>query len=320
MASRQSVFVLQPGGIGDGLLSLVALQSLRPVLESMEVTFSGHPALESFSCAAGHTQQFLPLTHPYLRALFHSGPSQEAMEYWHKLERIIAWLPWWTATFEANLARLHLESLIIAPQEPFVPDLHVAHHLARTLTPMGGNGQADLTAPLLMLGRRWQSDEWSCRIRSRMRLAVCIGSSRSYKNWPISAFAELCSMCEHELDAQITLIMGPREESVHSPSALRAFSPNVQRVTSIPLAEVAELLLTHSVYVGNDTGVSHLAALIGVPTVVLFGSTAPERWAPIGPRVHSLRSRPLSHLTVGTVFDAISNLCERTASSGIADG
>ncbi|MEE9264659.1 MAG: glycosyltransferase family 9 protein, partial [Vicinamibacteria bacterium] len=42
------------------------------------------------------------------------------------------------------------------------------------------------------------------------------------------------------------------------------------------------------VYVGNDSGVSHLAAASGAPTIALFGPTDPSMWAPLGPQVEIL--------------------------------
>ena len=43
-------------------------------------------------------------------------------------------------------------------------------------------------------------------------------------------------------------------------------------------------------YLGNDSGPSHLAAMLGIPTEVLFISTNPEVWKPLGPRVKLLRA------------------------------
>jgi ADP-heptose:LPS heptosyltransferase len=50
------------------------------------------------------------------------------------------------------------------------------------------------------------------------------------------------------------------------------------------------LLRKARAYVGNDSGVSHLAAAFGAPSIVLFGPTDPRVWAPLGPRVRTLRA------------------------------
>jgi ADP-heptose:LPS heptosyltransferase len=54
---------------------------------------------------------------------------------------------------------------------------------------------------------------------------------------------------------------------------------------------LAAVLARAGLYVGNDSGVSHLAAAAGCPTVALFGPTDPALWSPVGPRVRAIRSR-----------------------------
>ena len=44
-----------------------------------------------------------------------------------------------------------------------------------------------------------------------------------------------------------------------------------------------------AVYVGNDSGPSHLAGICGVPTVAIFATTAPQVWRPLGPKVVTLQ-------------------------------
>jgi ADP-heptose:LPS heptosyltransferase len=58
------------------------------------------------------------------------------------------------------------------------------------------------------------------------------------------------------------------------------------------LLALAALLARVDVYLGNDSGVSHLAAALGVPTVAIFGPTDPRIWAPRGPRVTVLWGGP----------------------------
>ena len=55
------------------------------------------------------------------------------------------------------------------------------------------------------------------------------------------------------------------------------------------LGELVELLQASGGFIGNDSGVSHLAAFLGLPTVVIFGPSDPLRWKPIGPAVRTLR-------------------------------
>ena len=82
---------------------------------------------------------------------------------------------------------------------------------------------------------------------------------------------------------------------------------------------LAAILAQAGVYVGNDSGVTHLAAATGAPTLALFGPTDPAVWAPIGERVRVLRGdgASLETLTLDTVRAAVSAL---RGARGIAAG
>lgn len=70
------------------------------------------------------------------------------------------------------------------------------------------------------------------------------------------------------------------------------------------LGELGAMLAGASLYIGNDCGISHLAAAVGANTLALFGPTNPQVWAPRGPRVQVLHSEDLDQLSVEQVLDA----------------
>jgi hypothetical protein len=125
------------------------------------------------------------------------------------------------------------------------------------------------------------------------------GSPR--KNWPLDRFLALAG----RLPLPVRWICGP-EESL--PGAVRMDN----------LAEVAAWLGTATGFIGNDSGITHLAAAVGVPTLALFGPTDPSIWAPRGPNVTVLQAEPISALTIERVLNAFNQLLDlssRPASS-----
>ena len=60
------------------------------------------------------------------------------------------------------------------------------------------------------------------------------------------------------------------------------------RIENLALREVGSVLSRSRAFVGNDSGITHLAAYLGCPTVALFGPTDPAVWGPIGRRIHIL--------------------------------
>lgn len=110
------------------------------------------------------------------------------------------------------------------------------------------------------------------------------GSGGSKKNWPTANYAAL-SAALIERGRNVTWCLGPAEEDLVTP--IRA---NVLRCTS--LAELAGHLANAALYVGNDAGITHLAAAVGCATIALFGPTDPTVWAPQGEHVTVLRGTP----------------------------
>jgi ADP-heptose:LPS heptosyltransferase len=76
-------------------------------------------------------------------------------------------------------------------------------------------------------------------------------------------------------------------------------------MTNAPLLEVAARLKNCSTYLGNDSGVTHLAAMLGVPTIALFGPSNPHMWRPVGPWVQVLYNPELENILVEVVLDTL---------------
>jgi ADP-heptose:LPS heptosyltransferase len=122
-------------------------------------------------------------------------------------------------------------------------------------------------------------------------VALHPGSGGAEKRWPAEAFAALAEALAAR-GMRLLLIEGPQDAEVaravlrHLPASDLA----VPVVRGLSLGALAALLGRCAGYAGNDSGVSHLAALLGVPTAALFGATDPALWAPLGPRVTVVRA------------------------------
>lgn len=116
-------------------------------------------------------------------------------------------------------------------------------------------------------------------------LSVHMGSGSARKNWPATCFEELAAgLAEGRPWLHVS---GPAETGAADHS--RGLSRRVH-ARQLPLGQLAALLARAGLHVGNDAGVSHLAAAVGVPTLALFGPTDPGVWAPVGRAVRALRA------------------------------
>jgi ADP-heptose:LPS heptosyltransferase len=111
------------------------------------------------------------------------------------------------------------------------------------------------------------------------------------KNWPLEKFNELAS----QLPLLVEWCAGPEEQL-----------PGAHRFDN--LLELATWLNGARLYIGNDSGISHLAAATGMPVLVLFGPTDPAIWAPRGDNVSVMRSEPLQGLESAALLPEILRL------------
>jgi ADP-heptose:LPS heptosyltransferase len=72
--------------------------------------------------------------------------------------------------------------------------------------------------------------------------------------------------------------------------ALLSREPGAVCARDLPPRVLGPLLAQSGSFVGNDSGVTHLAAASGARTLALFGPTDPAQWAPVGPAVKALRA------------------------------
>jgi heptosyltransferase-2 len=125
---------------------------------------------------------------------------------------------------------------------------------------------------------------WTARLPTGF-LAVHPGSGSPSKNWPAACFAALVEGAR--MGGDWLLVQGPADQA--SARQLRPLAGAVL-ASDLPPRTLGAILARAGAYVGNDSGVSHLAAAWGAPTVALFGPTDPALWAPLGPQVHVMKA------------------------------
>jgi ADP-heptose:LPS heptosyltransferase len=94
------------------------------------------------------------------------------------------------------------------------------------------------------------------------------------------------------------------DASPHSLARYRAF----RTLCDAPLREIKQLLSTASLFIGNDSGPAHMAGALGLPTVVLFGSSDPAIWGPWRTPCEVLGPGDIMRIEVRDVIDALSRL------------
>jgi heptosyltransferase-3 len=136
------------------------------------------------------------------------------------------------------------------------------------------------------------------------RILIHPGSGSPRKNWPRENWCRLID----QLGLPVSLILGEAERSNGEEAFTSAKRLGVKplHLVNAPLEELVDALSHCRLFVGHDSGISHLAAASGARCVLLFGPTEPACWAPPAPNVRVLRNRsdPAS-LSVDVVRDAV---------------
>ena len=142
--------------------------------------------------------------------------------------------------------------------------------------PWPANGASPPPEPVRTGGRRaLESAGWDGRAR---RVSVHPGAGGLVKRWPAAGFAAALRRFLDGRRAAAVLTEGPADRD--AVSAMRAELGDRASVLAHPsLVDLAGALACARVYIGNDSGVSHLAASVGVPAVVLFDG-ANVAWRP----------------------------------------
>ena len=274
-APGDGVLVLFPGALGDFVCFLPTLFALRqrhtgPMLIVAQPALYELVNLPDSKATAIHRRE--------VADLFAPGPLAVATK---ELFGGFGWTYSWTGFDDTNfLARLVTATggtVRVYRFRGMEPGEHASDYYARCI-------RARAEKPVtLVTDTLWARDFVERnRLGDRKLLVIHAGSGAPAKNW--QGCMEVIRCWRQRCDDAIVLLRGPAErESDRLP-------PGVICVSGLSLPQVAALLQRCDVYLGNDSGISHLAGAVGARGVVLFGPSDPAVWAPRGGALHILHA------------------------------
>jgi heptosyltransferase-2 len=308
-ASPSHILVVRGGAIGDFILTLPVLAALRRRYPQARLTLLGRPHIAALAQAGGLADEVRSVEDRRLAGFFvHEGDlDPEFASFFARFDLVVSYLYDPEAVFRQNLARCSRARFIAGPHRPdeSLPT-HATEVYLKPLEQLGIVG-AD-PVPRFHIGA-------SCPPvatpgpRPAPSVALHPGSGSERKNWPEERWDALI---RHLLDAtalDVLLVGGEAEGGRLDRLAAGRSSPRLHLARHLPLLDLARCLTGCSAFAGHDSGISHLAAALGLPGVILWGDSAEAVWRPVSDRCILLRDpRGLAGISVSQVLEALESL------------
>jgi heptosyltransferase-3 len=287
------ILVLRGGALGDFIVTLPALAALRARWPAAEIELAGNATAAALAVARG----ILTAAHSQQEArwaeLFSTGPLTPRFAAWLATYDLV--VNFWPDP-EGELAR-HFPR---HPRQDFLtgsalpPTSPAAQHFINCLASLGVSG----VAPHLLIEPLPAAVQGDSPAHGRI-VVLHPGSGSPRKNWPLERWRELAAWLARDPRFELAIVAGPAEPPDPIPGIGR-----VLRERS--LEELVGCLKRCTLFVGHDSGISHLAAAAGARGVLLWGATDAARWAPPTPRMTIVSAGgDLAALPLATVQSAV---------------
>ncbi len=271
------------------ILSLPALRALREAHRGSFVTVIANPAYFELLNGRYYADRVLSIDRADVSACLAGRPrGGDGVEFlFREADLVVNWLPGPSDEFSIRLAGLGPGRLLSAAPvrrpaggrhrtEIFFDAIGRAPKGDETDHPTLFPSEADREAGRQALGR--------LGLTGLPLIAIQPGSGSPSKCWPAERYVSLASRLRERLGLIPVFFLGPAEGR----SSLKPVGGELSSfpvVRDLPLPALSGALQQCRVYVGNDSGVTHLAASLGLATIALFGPTDPAEWGPRGARV-----------------------------------
>jgi len=266
---------IHPGALGDVLLAIPALRALRTQHPGRPLVLAAQPRLGHLLASLALIDRAIDFESLGLGALFTAEPGRVGPPALVRAGRVVCWFGSRDPLFVDNLRTLAPGAVVAAPG---ADDLPVWRHLRRTVGAPVDGGTASIPVPeaALVAGRQALRDAGWDGVKPFILLHPGAGSVA--KRWPVDGFAAVTGALRGAGSLAVAVHCGPAD--VDAAAALAGvLGPEVIVLRAPQLLTLAGALAGAALYLGNDSGVSHLAAAVGAPSVALY-TRALLAWRP----------------------------------------
>lgn len=273
--------VLRGGATGDFILTLPALQALRSACPYAEIELACYPHIGGLALAAGLVDRITSLDRREFATIFSNRPQfdTEFVDYILGFEAIISYLYDPDQVAVANLNSAGAKRVIYG--NPIIAGRHATDQLNGPLDELDLPVAKQRHATLQLAREHLDTGRQRAHELGGQPVVIHPGSGSPTKNWPLENYIALAGLIGAATGVPVVFSVGEADHEIEQALAAR----QLPVLKGLSLVELAAMLAHARAYVGNDSGITHLAAAMGIPVVGLFGPTDPSLWAPRGPNV-----------------------------------
>ena len=302
---KRTVVMIHPGALGDVLLAVPAMRWLRSRFPDHRLVLCAGPEVSSLLTTCDIVDEWASLQAREAASLFaESGQLAPRWQEWlSSCDLALGWMQDAEGTFAARLQSFGARQAIV--RSPFSDDLKAIHQSDRFLEIFGEDpgesvegfspsGGSTLGPPAQEYLRQWGFSD------SATLVFIHPGSGSRAKCVGLEILVSVVEAIQDK-GAIPVILEGPADQ-IQVEGLLHALPTQPFVLKGLDLVTIAGLLVQGRLFIGHDSGLTHLAALVGIPTVALFGPTDPERWAPRGAQVTILTGGPSLEIQASQVL------------------
>jgi heptosyltransferase III len=302
------ILVIRGGAIGDFILTLPALKALRDSNPGARIEILGYKHIAVLTENRFYAEAVRSIEYGALSGFFARGAvlPDDLGDYFRSFDLILSYLYDPDRIFEENLGRAGARKILAGPAK-IDNHSHAARQLAKPLEELGLE-VVDLAAKIFPSSEDRQFAREFLGGRAQRVVALHPGSGSEKKNWPLEQWIQLANRVLGQRASRnggfpaadlgkrrsgdrrsLMLIAGEADDSQVARLEREWKDRDVRFAKNLPLPHLAAVL-EGTVFVGHDSGISHLAAAAGADCVLLFGPTDPAIWAPRNEKVQVIRA------------------------------
>lgn len=285
------ILIIRGGGIGDFILTLPAMYALRKHYLNSYIEVMTHLRFFKLVENKFYANSACSIDQAALSQFFLQGGNVSIMkDYFKSFDLILSYVPDKDDIFQKNLERVNKKKIVFHASFPETQTKqHIIDHL---LTPVKNLGiKIDINSPQIFLKDEHKNCASNFFVDNRLAdkvLALHPGSGSLKKCWNVQNFADIINwwMDKH---GKVLIICGEADEQIAGECKNLLIDEKFVIAKNIELVNLASLIARCNCYIGNDSGITHLAAAVGTKTVALFGPTDQTIWGPRGRNVKIIR-------------------------------